>query len=241
MDEEGIAAGRGLERVLELRIRRLFKGGIEEFAHRIAGERVQLDQLASSGGRGDCQPVAKRLLWPRRRYDQDWEPIQASREILEPGERLLVQPVRIIDEQGERRVCREVRAQPVEAMERGHSVARAADRRPVAEAEQLASEPGCALEEDGTLLRRDPPQPRLEELAHSSERQPTLELGAGRREDVDPRVTRALGDGREEPGLTDPGGAEHQAENAVTERQSLEPRVDGPEFALTVAERGFGY
>jgi len=141
--------------------------------------RLMIDQLGQRVGRrrglagADGEDRARRdLLDPRC-------------EVGEEAKRIRVRPVRIVDQQGERALLRQPRAQPVQPVEPREQAILAG--RPVGNLlEQRARQPCRAREGLVTLALRERLDHRRQKLEHHAERELALHRSAPRTEDGHP-------------------------------------------------------
>jgi hypothetical protein len=174
-------------------------------------------------------------LWPRGHHDQDRKPFQAAGEILDPAKRLLIEPMRVVDQQRQRRSTCEVNAQPVQPVNRGEArISSAVGETSGTESQQCAAQPRGAVEQPATLLIGRGAQRSLEQLDRSPERKSPLALRSGRAKDIQAGSVGALLDRSEKPGLADSRRTDDHDEARGTVRNPRDPRVHSGQVAVAL-------
>ncbi len=227
--EERVAARGRLDGGAELGVRLVLEPLPRERGDRRDRQRLRPDRRRRGVGQqlGQEPGIASLLGRPRRDRDEKRQPLEPAGEVAEPAERGAVGPVEVVDREHRRLLVRDVRREPVEAVQRRE---RRVDlvARPLDEArrlEQRRRERRRAREELLAPRGRRGRDQRLEELPHDAEREVALELAAPRGEDAHPAGGRSA-DGGEEPRLADPGGALDHHEVAVAAARGVRERVE---------------
>ena len=175
------------------------QAGVDELRLGPLAER-RLDELLDGGSRQRRKPnhfgrrigrqrreqlgVGAALVRTRSDDERDVELFEPGEQEREVAERRRVGPVRIVDDQAQRTVGRQVRAQPVQAVQDRKRRVDAAGggnlvRPPGAgKPEMRGGDPGRAVEQIGSLGVVSLGERRLEELTDDTERELSLELGA---------------------------------------------------------------
>jgi hypothetical protein len=149
--------------------------------------------------------VAERPVGPQRRHEQDGEALDPAREERDPAQRGGVGPLQVVDGEHERPAVRQVRQQPVEAVQRRERDV--ALRRAVGAhgPERLARQGGGAGEQPLAIGLRCGLEDRLEQLAHDPERELALELRRAPEEGPHPGLAGGAQRRPHELRLADPG------------------------------------
>ncbi len=166
------------------------------------------------------------------------------RELLDPrlqvGEepdRLRVRPVRVVDEQGERALLGQPRAQPVQAVEAREQAV--VGGRPVGDLlEQRAREPRGARERAFTLAALEPLDARREQLDHHAEREVALHHAAARAEHRHPARLGQRGGLAHQRALADPGRTLDHQDPAGTGGGGAQRGADLLQLGLPLQQRG---
>ena len=113
---------------------------------------------------------------PERQQEQHGLPGQARAQVGEPARRRRVGPLHVVDGQQQRALQREVRGQPVQAVQHLGGVALGEDRIGAQVAEDRLGRGGRASEQARALLGARADERGLEQLAYDGEGEVTLEL-----------------------------------------------------------------
>ena len=157
---------------------------------------------------------------------------RAGRDLLDPRlqvgqepERVLVGPVRVVDQQGERPLLGQPCAQPVQAVEAGEqAIVRG---RPVGHfLEQRARQSRGTGEGPFTLARRQPLDTRRQQPDHHAERELALHHAAARVQHGHPSRHRQLRGLSEQGALADPGRALDHHDRTRAGRRGAERPAD---------------
>ena len=225
--EERVAAGQLMARAAQRR-RGVRDGGAHQLGRRVLAERLRAQQRGRAlrqqlGDRG-AAGLAER---PRGEHDQDRDPAEPVAQIGHEPQRRCIGPVRVVDEQRERRPAGEVGGQPVEAVQGGERPLR--PERQVGGLGQLDVEQrrGAARRAFEEVVVRDD---GLEQLAHDAEAEGALELGPARRQRRQPGARRLGARRGEQLGLADPGRALEDHRAALTGGDRLRGGADVAEL-----------
>ena len=202
-------------------LRRSMTRGVELV---VAGAEAPADQSgrAVRGERARAEPqrrvlldvtqklgLGARLGRPARQHDGHSQALQAGREMRDEAQRRLVGSVGVVDRQQDRPLLAQLRAEPVEAVQRReHPILRRLGRtrhgRLGAKEERLG-QAGGAAKQPSALERLEAVRAVLEQLPHHAVRVVALELHAGRAEDVEAALLRQTLDLAQQAGLADSG------------------------------------
>ena len=205
LDEERVAAGRGVTGARELLVDRVAADLPQPARDALRPQRRGLE-TAAPDVRADLRqrrsPAAARILVaPRADHDRDPQRVDAAGEVGEEAQRRLVGPVRVVDDERDRRLVGEVRDEPVEPVQQPRR--RHVDALGHADQDRLG-EPRGSLQQPLALgvTAYDRPQAH----PHDPERILALELGPARVHDPHPALGGIRAAGIDERGLADPGG-----------------------------------
>ena len=173
--------------------------------------------------------------------ERDVELLEPCEEECEVAQRRSVGPVRVVDDEAERALGREVGTQPVEAVEDRE---RRVDTRPHAaralaprQVQQAGGNSGGALEPVGSLGGGRLREHGLDELPHDAEREVPLELGAARAQDAHVLADGEGARGRQDGRLADARRPLDDQEAATARARPRERGLDPGEFLAPLEQR----
>jgi len=158
---------------------------------------------------------------------------RSTAEIAEPGERGIIDPLRVIDEHHERSELGAIRAQPIEPVNRGEPISRWL---PGLHAQRTRAHPRNPTDQPTPMRRGGAPQHRLKQLAGDPERHVRLELRPPRPEHSESAPLRAPAHRRQDLTLADPSRTlDHDHRSQAVARRA-EQNVDALELSLALEQ-----
>ena len=154
---------------------------------------------------------------------------------MQEAQRALVRPLGIVDEQHQRPPLGEIRARPVQAVQRRVIILGGGERR-LGARQQRSYQRRCAAQHLTALARREQRQRRLEQLPRYPEREVTLELVATAGEHRHRGRGRSLPRGTEQRRLADAGGTLEHREPAMPTASVRAQPFDEGELFLTLTQ-----
>ena len=180
--------------------------------------------------------VERRVAAAGREAERDRQPVEPRRQMEEETDRRRIGPVHVVHGHEQRRLLREVRDEPVEAVQDGVGRPAAGVRR--RGCEHRLGEPRRAIVQASALLGAGAGQHRLEELAHHAEAEVALELPAAGAQDEHP-VRRSLrARSLEQPRLADARRTLHERHAPAPGRAVLRQDLQRLQLALALEQRG---
>ena len=179
--------------------------------------------------------VERRVAAAGREAERDRQPVEPRRQMEEEADRRRIGPVHVVHGHEQRRLLREVRDEPVEAVQDGVG-------RPAAgSAERMRhrlGEPRRAIVQASALLGAGAGQHRLEELAHHAEAEaPSSSPAAGAQDEH--TVRRSLrARSLEQPRLADTRRTLHERHAPAPGRAVLRQDLQRLQLALALEQRG---
>jgi hypothetical protein len=226
--QQRVAARRDVAGVAERRVGVLVRRLADPAAYGLVAERRGAQRLRERVGDELGEDRAQRLVARARADDdEDRQVLEPAHEEREEPQRRLVRPVGVVDRHEHGLLARDVRGQPVQAVEhreRGVLRARVQHRGGVLEHRPRESRRPGQPRLPPLLVRLV--EHRLEELAHDPEREAALELAPAAREHPHPRRPCPPPRARDEAGLADPGGRLEDEEPPGAAPRGLQGRRD---------------
>ena len=171
-----------------------------------------------------------------RQHHQRGQRVEAAGEHAEKAQRGVVRPLGIVDGEQQRLLGREVRAQPVQTVQRPEA---RIDLRALPRQlwqQHVRGEPGRAVEHPRPVVARSAAQRGLEQLADDPERPVALELGTARASHLE---SAPLGLARRRPQqarLAEPGSALQHHQGALACASGVEPHAESIQLAAALEE-----
>ena len=197
------------------------------------GEPARHEQLDPRRGAERAARAAGRALRGDHQHGQLLQPIRQEQK---KSHRRLVRPVHVIDGEQLRPLRRQPRDEPVQAVEGRER--RPRPRRPPAPARAAppARRAPPRRQRARACRRRQPAQPRLEQLPHDAERVRALELGPARVRHRQVALERRRARPLQQRALPDPRRSLDQHQAAAPGNRLVEPPADGGELMLALQQ-----
>jgi len=214
LQQERVAAGAGVARLAQRRVRAPAQPVTQQRLGRRAAERPKPQRGAARAGPQFIEDDGLVRAIARGEQQRDRQALDAGGQVREPPQRRLVRPVRVVHHDQQRIAGRQVRHQPVEAVRRRMRDV-VPDRAGLGSAEHPRRQPGGPVQQLVPFARPGPRPGRLEQLAGDPVAEATFQGQPARGQDPQARRGRTGARRPQQRRLADPGRPFDQHEGAA--------------------------